>query len=105
MKLMKLLFLIIMLACVITGCAAKSFILDNDAKPVIIDNGVQRRTFTPCTDDRLCFRDSYEVAWDRLCNWNNQGTCCSHSDFPISHRNKQTEYESNKVEPIYTPRN
>ncbi|MDD2900543.1 MAG: hypothetical protein PHI31_17765 [Desulfuromonadaceae bacterium] len=78
--------LFLILTCFMTGCAT----------PLMIENGTQSRTFTPCTNDALCFRDSYHVAWDN-------GYPYGCQDFPVSYRSKQTEYESNRVEYILLP--
>jgi len=83
---MKRLISLIALSCAISGCAT----------PLVIDNGKQTRVFTPCTNDNLCFRDTYNVLWDNWCP-------NSPADYPISYRSKQTEYESNKVEYILLP--
>ena len=98
MKLMSCFFLSLLLFCIITGCTTK---------PLMLDNGVQQRVFTPCTDDRLCFRDTYDVSWDswcNWCNWCNQGEQFSRRDFPVTYRTKQLEYESRKIEYVYTPK-
>ena len=83
---MKRFTLFLLLTCFMTGCAT----------PLVIDNGTQSRIFTPCTNDALCFRDSYHIAWDN-------GYPCGLQDFPVSYRSKQTEYESNHVEYILLP--
>lgn len=80
---MKCLLWCIFLSAFIYGCAA----------PLILDNGSQSRVFIPCTNNDLCFRDTYNVAWDNGCSYN-------YRDYPISYRTKQSEYESNKVEYI-----
>jgi hypothetical protein len=85
---MKRLFCFVFLISLVSGCCAT---------PLVIDNGNQSRVFTPCTNDGLCFRDTYNVAWDSSCS-----TDCR--DFPVSYRTKQTEYESNKVEYILLPK-
>ena len=83
---MKRLLSILVLLGAVSGCA----------KPVVIDNGTQRRVFIPCTNDNLCFKDTYNVAWD---NW-----CPSiYRDYPVSYRTKQSEYESNRVEYLLLP--
>lgn len=51
---MKRLLCLIVLLGAVSGCA----------KPVVIDNGTQSRVFIPCTNDNLCFKDTYNVAWD-----------------------------------------
>lgn len=81
----RLLCMIIMLGG-ISGCA----------RPVIIGNDTHSRVFTPCANDSLCFRDTYNIAWD---------STCSHSlpDFPVSYRSKQSEYQSSRVEYILKP--
>jgi hypothetical protein len=84
---MKRLLWYIFLMSFISGCAT----------PLIIDNGNQSRVFTPCTNNDLCFRDTYNVAWDNWCQYN-----CR--DYPVSYRSKQSEYESNKVEYILLPK-
>ena len=81
----KLLCLIFLLGSV-TGCA----------RPLMIDNGIQSRVFTPCTNDNLCIRDSYNIAWDYTCS-------SSFPDYPVSYRTKQSEYQSNRVEYILRP--
>lgn len=81
----KLLLLLSFVGCV-SGCAT----------PVFVDNGTQSRVFTPCTNDNLCIRDSYNIAWDYTCSWN-------FPDIPVSYRSKQSEYQSNKVEYILRP--
>lgn len=65
--------------------------LSGCATPVIIDNGSQSRVFTPCTNDHLCFRDTYNVAWD---NW------CPNveRDYPVSYRTKQSVLDSDRTE-------
>ena len=83
---MKRLICFILLSSAISGCAI----------PIAIDNGNNRRVFTPCTNDSLCFRDAYHVVWD---NWCQNGT----NDFPVSYRAKQTEYLSDRVEYIFLP--
>ena len=67
------------------------------ATPLIIDNGNQRRVFIPCTNDNLCFRDTYNIVWDNWCPNN-------YRDYPVSYRTKQSEYESSKVEYILLPK-
>lgn len=81
----RLLFLVILLGS-IPGCA----------KPLVIDNGVQSRVFTPCTNDNFCFRDTYNIAWDSWCPMTER-------DYPVSYRTKQREYESNRIERILMP--
>lgn len=71
----------------ISGCCAK---------PVVIDNGTQSRVFIPCTNDNLCFKDTYNVVWDKGCS-------SAYRDYPISYRTKQSEYESNRVEYLLLP--
>lgn len=84
---MKYLLLLSFLISIISGCAT----------PIIIDNGSQTRVFTPCTNNNLCFRDSYNIVWDNTSPYH-----CR--DYPVSYRTKQSEYESNKVEYILLPR-
>ena len=83
----KLLGVMVLVGCV-SGCCSV---------PVVLDNGIQSKVFTPCTDDNLCFRETYNIAWDRWCPLN-----CN--DYPISYRTKQTEFESKKVEYILMPK-
>jgi len=83
---MKRLLWLISLLCVLNGCAT----------PLVIDNGVQTRVFTPCTNNEFCFRDTYNITWDRMCQYDH--------GFPVSYRSKQSEYESNKVEYILLPK-
>lgn len=78
---------LILFCFVISGCCAT---------PLVIDNGTQSRVFTPCTNDNLCFRDTYNVTWDNSCSFYGQG-------YPVSYRSKQSEYESNRVEYILLP--
>ena len=99
MKYLPCLFVFVVMIFLNTGCTTK---------PLMLDNGVQQRVFTPCTDDKLCFRDTYDVSWDtwrNWCNWCDQGEVSSRRDFPVTYRTKQMEYESRKVEYIYSPRN
>lgn len=84
---MRQLVLFSLLVCLMAGCCAT---------PLVIDNGTQSRVFTPCTNDSLCFRNTYNVAWDNGCSPHAQ-------DYPVSYRTKQTEYESNRVEYILLP--
>ncbi len=84
---MKKLLCFMFLMGAVSGCA----------KPVVIENGTQSRVFTPCTSDNLCFRDSYNIAWDYWCT-------SSQRDYPISYRTKQSEYESSRVEYILLPK-
>ena len=84
---MRPVFLLLILLCLMSGCAAN---------PLVIDNGAQSRVFTPCTNDNLCFRDTYNIAWDGGCSSYNQS-------YPVSYRSKQSEYESNRVEYILLP--
>jgi len=84
---MKRLFWCIFLLSFASGCAT----------PLIIDNGYQRRVFIPCDNDDLCFRDTYNVAWDNGCKYN-----CR--DYPVSYRTKLSEYQSNKTEYILLPK-
>jgi hypothetical protein len=85
---MKHLLLFIALMSTISGCCAT---------PVVMDNGNQSKVFVPCTDNNLCFRDSYSVAWDN-------SHSCYERDYPVSYRAKQSEYESNRVEYILLPK-
>ncbi len=86
---MKRLVLLLALPCFLFGCYAT---------PLVIDNGTQSRVFTPCTNNNLCFRDTYHVTWDNGCSFYGQ-------DYPVSYRSKQSEYESNRVEYILLPQN
>ena len=86
---MKQLVLLLVLPCFLFGCCAT---------PLVIDNGVQTRVFTPCTNNNLCFRDTYLVTWDNGCSSYGQ-------DYPVSYRSKQSEYESNRVEYSLLPQN
>jgi hypothetical protein len=95
MKQILCIFLILVLAGMVSGCAGI---------PLVLDNGAQRRIFTPCTNDNLCFRDTYDVSWDSWCNWCNWGGCGPRQDFPVTYRTKQVEYEGKQVEYIYAPR-
>jgi hypothetical protein len=81
--------LLLVLPCFLFGCYAT---------PLVIDNGTQSRVFTPCTNNNLCFRDTYNVTWDN-------GHSCYGRDYPVSYRSKQSEYESNRVEYILLPQN
>lgn len=85
---MRRLIFFALLTASVSGCA----------RPVIIENGTQSRVFTPCTNDNLCIRDSYNVAWDSFCYRDSR-------DYPVTYRSKQYEYESNRVEYILLPEN
>ena len=85
---MKRLVGLILLMGAVSGCAT----------PLIVDNGAQSRVFIPCANDSLCIRDSYSIAWDYTCSG-------MYPDYPISHRSKQSEYQSDRVEFILTPLN
>jgi hypothetical protein len=79
MNLTKLIGAVGMLT-MLAGCAA----------PVHLSDGMNERVFTPCTDDAFCFRNSYGVAREHNCN-----------EFPVTFRNNEFEYKSNKYEWIY----
>lgn len=83
---MKLVLRLILLSSILSGCAT----------PLVIDNGAQSKVFIPCENDILCFRDTYNVAWDNRCP-------NVYRDFPVSYRTKQTEFESSRVEYILLP--
>lgn len=89
--------LLLLAAVAVTGCAAS---------PVVIDNGTQSRILVPCTNDALCVRNTYEVAKDVWCPQNClPGDYLCRRDYPVSYRSKNWEYETNRVEYIYMPRN
>ena len=83
MKSLSFTAIIVTILSAVAGCAG----------PVVIDDGVRSRVFIPCTQDNLCFRNTYGVAWDNYC-----------SNYPVSYRNNDYEYESRRVEWIYQPR-
>ncbi len=62
-------------ACSVSGCAT-------DLRS---DNGSHRKIVTPCGNDNLCVRETYNVVWDNGIRNNSQ-------DYPVSYRPKQTEY-------------
>ncbi len=78
---MKRLLWSVLLISTLSGCAT----------PVVIDNGSQFRVFTPCTNDTLCLRDTYNVAWDNWCP-------DVERDYPVSYRTKQSILNSNRTE-------
>ena len=89
--------LLLLMATIAGGCVAK---------PVVVDNGTQSRIIIPCTNDALCVRNTYEIAKDAWCPQNClPGDYNCRRDYPVSYRSKNWEYETNRVEYIYTPRN
>ncbi|HIJ80397.1 MAG TPA: hypothetical protein HPP76_01655 [Desulfuromonadales bacterium] len=73
---------LVVLVSVLAGCAG----------PVVIDDGVRSRMFIPCTQDNLCFRNTYGIARDWYCG-----------DYPVTYRNNDNEFESRRYEWIYQP--
>lgn len=87
----------VLMATIMAGCVAT---------PVTVDNGTQSRILVPCTNDALCVRNTYEVAKDVWCPQNClPGDDLCRRDYPVSYRSKNWEYETNRVEYIYMPRN
>ena len=83
----KILWCIGLIACV-------SVLASCCATPVVVEDGVRSRVFIPCTQDNLCFRNTYGVTRDNSCN----------SDYPVAHRNNDSVYDSTRYEWIYQPR-
>jgi len=89
--------LLLLMATIAGGCVAT---------PVVVDNGTQSRIIIPCTNDALCVRNTYEIAKDVWCPQNClPGDYRCRRDYPVSYRSKNWEYETNRVEYIYMPRN
>ena len=72
------------------GAVAFITMLGGCASPVSFSDGLRNRVFIPCTDDAFCFRNTYGIAQERNCN-----------EFPVTFRNNEYEYRSNKYEWIY----
>lgn len=68
--------------------------LSSCATPVTVTDGVHSRAFIPCANDELCIRNTYGISRDYYC-----------SDFPVSYRNNDAEYNSKRYEWIYQPKN
>lgn len=89
--------LLLLMATIMGGCIAR---------PVVVDNGTQSRIIIPCTNDALCVRNTYEIAKDVWCPQSClPGDYLCRRDYPVSYRSKNWEYETNRVEYIYMPRN
>ena len=89
--------LLLLMATIAGGCVAT---------PVVVDNGTQSRIIIPCTNDALCVRNTYEIAKDVWCPQNGlPSDYRCRRDYPVSYRSKNWEYETNRVEYIYMPRN
>lgn len=82
MNKMKSLIGLLILTGSLSGCAT----------PVAVTDGAHKRAFIPCSNDELCFRNTYGIARDNNC-----------SDFPVSYRNDDREYTTTNYEWIYRP--
>ena len=80
MKYVMCLIGLLILAGLLSGCSA----------PVIVTDGVHIRAFIPCANDELCFRNTYGIARDNYC-----------SDFPVTYRNDDREFNAQNYEWIY----
>ncbi|GFE60786.1 lipoprotein [Geobacter sp. AOG2] len=83
---MKRLLYLIFLLVAVSGCATP---------PIVMENHVQRKVFTPCASDTFCFQSAYDVTWDSWCNandrqWPRHGCGGYDYDYPVSSRSKET---------------
>jgi hypothetical protein len=60
------------------------------ASSISVTDGVHKRAFIPCANDELCFRNTYGVARDNSC-----------SDFPVTYKNNDKEYNTSNREWVY----
>lgn len=82
MKVVRFLAVAVAGLLMVAGCAV--------SRPVEIEDGVRSRVFTPCTQDNLCFRNTYGVARDLYCG-----------DYPVTYRSNDYEFESKRYEWIH----
>lgn len=87
--------LMLALAAVIAGgCVA--------APPIVMESGFQRKVITPCDNDILCFRHTYDVTWDNGCidpitkyrtNCGFRGDYAANG-YPVSYRSNEYIFET-----------
>lgn len=84
----------VLMATIVAGCVA--------TPPIVMESGFQRKVITPCDNDILCFRHTYDVTWDTGCRENNTGfgsLCASYSGrssrgYPVSYRSNEYIWET-----------
>ncbi|WP_243369741.1 hypothetical protein [Geotalea sp. SG265] len=85
--------LLLWVCLIVSGCVSTT-------PPVVMDNGISRKTITRCDNDVFCFRKPlYDVTWE---SWCQEGGCsqsdcgardCSRGgDFPVSYRSNEYVY-------------
>ncbi len=83
--------LIILMAAMMSGCATSS--------PITMESGFQRKIITPCDNDVLCFRHTYDVTWDTGCRTAGveYTTSCGYAaqkGYPVSYRSNEYIFET-----------
>ncbi len=110
MKRTLVLSAVIMAACTITGCTSSLFPFSSHRgggetrTEVYLDGGTGQRMFSPCSDSRQCYRETYDLAWDSWCSSCNYSDIRCRPSVPVTYRSKQVEYDGNRVEYVFTPR-
>lgn len=67
-------------------------------QPTVMESGFQRKIITPCDNDVLCFRHSYDVTWDAGCREGgarSSSLCGAPSNgYPVSYRSNEYIFET-----------
>jgi len=86
--------LLLLMAVVSSGCVA--------SPSVVMESGFQRKVITPCDNDVLCFRHTYDVTWDTACR-ETPHTYCSLCEtyrnkrqygYPVTYRSNEYIFET-----------
>lgn len=88
-----LMFLLLM-PVILGGCVA--------SPAVVMESGFQRKVITPCDNDVLCFRHTYDVTWDTACREKklaNRSACENYKakrqyGYPVTYRSSEYIFET-----------
>lgn len=84
----------LLMATAMVGCVA--------TPPLVMESGFQRKVITPCDNDILCFRHTYDVTWDNGCRENStlydasrtSRRCVPAKGYPVSYRSNEYIWET-----------
>lgn len=78
-----LVFLLLLMTMVVGGCIA--------TPSLVMESGFQRKIITPCDNDILCFRHTYDVTWDAGCR---EYSGRPSKGYPVSYRSNEYVWET-----------
>lgn len=90
----RLMLAVLLVATIMGGCMA--------TPPLVMESGFQRKVITPCDNDILCFRHTYDVTWDNSCLDNStvygsprtSRRCVPAKGYPVSYRSNEYIWET-----------